>query len=142
MRAPKDRNWCSTRVYVMVYQQHENTGMSKQHVSQNNGNCTDHNAVGGVIQRQSDTVNNNEEDTCDETSTRSRPEAQQSLTVDMSLNNVHKAIVQIDGGDEMDTEKPIQYDTIVSVTLPLNLKIHVVTRMRHNKILAGCQGKM
>jgi len=100
----------------MVYQQHENTGMSKQHVSQNNGNCTEHNAVGGVIQRQSDIVNNNEEDICDETSTRSRPEAQQSLTVDMSLNNVHKAIVQIDGVYDMNTETTIQYDTTPSVS--------------------------
>ena len=81
-------------------------------------------------------------DTTDCTGLRARPKAQHRVAAGMLLNDVHTAIVQIDGGDEMDTEITIQYDTIVSVTLPLNLKIHVVTRMRHNKILPGCQGKM
>jgi len=100
----------------MVCQRHENTGMGKQHVNQNDGVCTEHDAVGGVTRRQSDIVNDNEEDTSDGTGLRARLEAQHSVVSGMLLNDVHTAIVQIDGVDEMDTETTIQYDTIPSVT--------------------------
>jgi len=42
VRAPNPSDWCSTRVYVMVYQRHANTGMSNQYVSQNDGGCNEH----------------------------------------------------------------------------------------------------
>jgi len=58
----------------MVDTRHENIAASKQHVNQNDGVCTEHDAVGGVLRRQSDTVNDNEEDTSDGTSLWARPE--------------------------------------------------------------------
>ena len=74
VRAPNASDWCSTRVCVMVDTRHENIAASKQHVNQNDGVCTEHDAVGGVLRRQSDTVNDNEEDTSDGTSLWARPE--------------------------------------------------------------------
>jgi len=64
-------------------------------------------------------VNANEEDTSDGTSMRVRPEAQHSVAAGMLLNDVHSAIVQIDGVDEMDTEITMEYNTTTTVSCEL-----------------------
>jgi len=52
VRAPNASDWCSTQMYVMVYQRHENTGPSKQHVTQKDSpQRTDH-VVDGSIRRR------------------------------------------------------------------------------------------
>jgi len=103
----------------MVYQHNVNTGMGTQHVNEKNDDvCTEHEAVGGVLQRNSDIVNDCEEDTSDGTDMRGRPQTQHSV-VGILLNEVHTAIVQIDGGDEIATEITMQYDTIPTVTSEL-----------------------
>jgi len=120
VRAPNASDWCSTRVYVMVYQRNVNTGMGNQHVNEkNDGVCTEHEAVGGVLQRHSDIVNDYEEDTSDGTDMRVRPQTQHSVAAGMLLINVHTALVQIDGGDAIATETTMQYDTIPTVTSEL-----------------------
>ena len=61
----------------------------------------------------------NEEDTTDGTGMWARPEAQHSVAAGMLLNNVHTAIVQIYGVDEMDTETTIEYGTTPSKSYKL-----------------------
>ena len=82
--------------------------------------CSGQYAVGGAIWRQRDIMNDNGESTgSDGTSMWARPEAQHSVAAGMLLNNVHTAIVQIDGVDEMDTETTIEYGTTPSVSYKL-----------------------
>ena len=75
--------------------------------------------MGGVLQRHSDIVNDYEEDTSDGTDMRGRPQTQHSVAAGMLLHDLHTAIVQIDGGDEMATEITMQYETIPTVTSEL-----------------------
>jgi hypothetical protein len=120
VRAPNASDWCSTRVYVMVYQRNVITGLGTQHVNEkNDGVCIEHKAVGGVLQRHCDIMNDYEVDTSDDTDMRGRPQTQHSVVAGMLLNDVHTAIVQIDGGDEMATDITMQYDTIPTVTSEL-----------------------
>jgi len=65
-------------------------------------------------------MNDNGESTgSDGTSMWARPEAQHSVAAGMLLNNVHTAIVQIYGVDEMDTETTIEYGTTPSKSYKL-----------------------
>mmetsp|Transcript_97023 Transcript_97023/g.141958 ORF Transcript_97023/g.141958 Transcript_97023/m.141958 type:complete len:90 (+) Transcript_97023:300-569(+) len=79
----------------MVYQRNVNTGMDTQHVNKKNDTvCTEHEAVGGVLQRHSDIVDDSEEDNSDGTDMRVRSQTQHSVAAGMLLNDVHTAIVQ------------------------------------------------
>jgi len=81
--------------------------------------CTPHVTVLDVIGvravwRQNTMKQKTKVDTTDCTGLRARPKAQHRVAAGMLLNDVHTAIVQIDGGDEMDTEITIQYDKMTS----------------------------
>ena len=79
----------------MVYQRNVNTGMDTQHVNKKNVTvCTEHEAVGGVLQRHSDIVDDSEEDNSDGTDMRVRSQTQHSVAAGMLLNDVRTAIVQ------------------------------------------------
>jgi len=120
VRAPNASDWCSTRVYVMVYQRNVIEGLGIPQVNEkNDGVCTEHKVVGGVLQRHCDVVNDYEVDTCDDTDMRGRPQTQHSVAAGMLLHDLHTAIVQIDGKDEMATNITMQYDTIPTVSSEL-----------------------
>jgi len=100
----------------MVYQRHENTGPSKQHVTQKDSpQRTDH-AVGGAVRRHGIIVPGNEVEISDSTSMRAQPEAPHSVAAEMLLTSVHMAIVQIDGVDEMDMEMSMEHGMTPTVS--------------------------
>ena len=92
VRAPNASDWCSTQMYVMVYQRHENTGPSKQHVTQKDSpQRTDH-VVDGSIRRHGIIVPGNEDEISDGTSMRAQPAALHMVAAGMLLTSVHMAI--------------------------------------------------
>ena len=75
--------------------------------------------MGGAIRRHSIIVHSNEDEMIDSTSMRAQPEALHTVVAGMLLTNVHMAIVQIDGVDEMDMETTIEHGTTPTVSCRL-----------------------
>jgi len=138
VRVPNASDWCSTRVYVMVYQRHENTGPSKQHVTHKDSpQRTDH-VVVGAIRRHGIIVPGNEDEISDGTSMRAQPEAPHTVAAGMLLTGVHMAIVQIDGVDEMDMETTIEHGTTPTVSCKLgNSSVAQNQTVQHSSCVSG-----